>query len=187
MADDPPHRTAVGPGRIVAVSDDLDAAAAGSFDEARFRQVLGHFCSGVTVITGTDGGAPVGLTVQSFTSLSLDPPLVIFCPARSSTSWERMRAAGVFCVNVLDEGQEAVCRAFASRGEDKFTGIGWSPAAGTGSPVLADVLAWVDCRVEHEHDGGDHSIVVGRVVDLGLGPDGRPLLFYRGGFGRFEP
>jgi 3-hydroxy-9,10-secoandrosta-1,3,5(10)-triene-9,17-dione monooxygenase reductase component len=157
-------------------------------EAARFRQVLGHFCSGVAVVTGMEGGEPVGLTVQSFASLSLDPPLVLFCPARSSTSWARMRAGKTFCVNILEEDQEALCRAFASRGGDKFVGVGWTPAPISGAPVLAGVLAWIDCRLESEHDGGDHTIVVGRVLDLGLRePDSTPLLFYRGGFGRFEP
>jgi 3-hydroxy-9,10-secoandrosta-1,3,5(10)-triene-9,17-dione monooxygenase reductase component len=163
-----------------------------TFDAARFRHVLGHFCSGVAVVTGIDDGEPVGLTVQSFTSLSLDPPLVLFCPAKSSTSWARMRAAAGFCVNILEGDQEPLCRTFATRGGDKFVDVGWTPAPTTGAPVLEGALAWVDCRLDAEHEGGDHSIVVGRVLDLGLGlreaeDDGRPLLFSRGGFGRFEP
>ena len=163
-------------------------SAVSEIETARFRQVLGHFCSGVAVVTAMTDGEPAGLTVQSFTSLSLDPPLVLFCPANSSTSWARMRDADGFCVNILDEGQEAVCRAFATRGVDKFTGVGWSPAPGTGSPVLDGALAWIDCRHHAEHDGGDHTIVVGRVLDLAVREhDGAPLLFYRGGFGRFEP
>ena len=170
------------------MGDDIEATGAATVDEARFRQVLGHFCSGVAVVTGLDAGEPVGLTVQSFTSLSLDPPLVLFCPAKSSTSWARMRAGDGFCVNVLEESQEALCRTFASRGGDKFVGVGWSPAPGTGSPVLAGALAWVDYTLDVEHDGGDHTIVVGRVLDLGLREhDSTPLLFFRGGFGRFEP
>jgi 3-hydroxy-9,10-secoandrosta-1,3,5(10)-triene-9,17-dione monooxygenase reductase component len=160
-----------------------------NLDQARFRQVLGHFCSGVAVVTALDGREPLGLTVQSFTSVSLDPPLVLFCPSKSSTSWARMRAASdSFCVNILEQEQEALCRAFATRGGDKFSGVGWTPAPGTGSPVLAGALAWIDCRLHTEHEGGDHTIVLGHVLDLGLREhDGTPLLFYRGGFGRFEP
>jgi 3-hydroxy-9,10-secoandrosta-1,3,5(10)-triene-9,17-dione monooxygenase reductase component len=167
--------------------DDLALTGAASFDQARFRQVLGHFCTGVTVVTGLDGDEPMGFTAQSFSSVSLDPPLVLVCPAKSSSSWPRIRAGGAFCVNVLAEDQEAVCRAFATRGGDKFREIGWTPAPGTGSPVLTGALAWIDCRLEDEHDAGDHVIAVGRVLDMGVPAESRPLLFYRGGYGRFEP
>lgn len=175
--------------------DDVDATGAGGnpfaggsvFDDARFRQVLGHFCTGVTVVTAVHEGQPVGFTAQSFTSVSLDPPLVAVCPARTSNSWPRIRSAGVFCANVLAEDQEVLGRAFAVRGADKFRGVGWTPAVGTGSPTLDGALAWIDCRIEAEHDGGDHLVVLARVVDLGVGTGDRPLLFYRGGYGRFEP
>lgn len=154
-------------------------------DEARFRQVLGHFPTGVTVITAApEGEPPVGLAVGSFASLSLDPPLVLFCAAKQSSSWPKIRDAGVFCVNVLAEDQEEVCRQFAGKG-DKYAGIGWKPGH-TGAPILAGVLAWIDCRVEQVLDGGDHDIVVGRVLDLEVAHEGRPLVFFRGGYGRFE-
>ncbi|HET7489546.1 MAG TPA: flavin reductase family protein [Acidimicrobiales bacterium] len=163
-----------------------DAPAAGSaFDDARFRQVLGHFCTGVAVITAVDDGEPVGFTAQSLLSVSLDPPLVGVCPARTSNSWPRIRTAGVFCANVLADDQETLARTFATRGADKFRGIGWTPSAVTGSPVLDGILAWVDARVVVEHDGGDHVVVLARVVDLGVRDSGGPLLFYRGGYGRF--
>lgn len=161
--------------------DDIESTAAASFDAARFREVLGHFCTGVTVVTSLDGDGPAGFTAQSFVSLSLDPPLVAVCPASGSATLPRIRAAGTFCVNVLTDDQEAVSRTFAGRGIDKFEGIGWRPAP-SGAPVLDDVLAWVDCSVEVEHVVGDHVLVVGRVRDLGTG-DGRPLLFFRGGYG----
>jgi flavin reductase (DIM6/NTAB) family NADH-FMN oxidoreductase RutF len=157
------------------------------FDEARFRQVLGHFCTGITVITAMEGDEPVGFTAQSFTSVSLDPPLVSVCPATSSTTWPRIRAGGAFCANILGGDQEAVSRAFATRDGDKFRGLGWTPSTATGSPVLDGVLGWIDCTIEAEHEAGDHFIAVARVVDLGIGEEGRPLLFYRGGYGRFEP
>ena len=166
--------------------DDIEEAAAPSVDAARFRQVLGHFATGVTIVTAIDGGEPVGMTAQSFTSVSLDPPLVAFFPGKSSTSYPRIKSAGQFCVNMLAEDQEALCRTFAVSGGDKFEGVGFKPSAGTGSPVLADALAWVDCRIEAEHDAGDHVIVVGRVLDLEVAREAKPLLFYRGGFGRFE-
>jgi len=153
-----------------------------AMDQATFRQVLGHFPTGVTVVAGMDGEEPIGLAVGSFFSLSLDPLLVGFCPDRSSKSWARMADSGRFCVNVLGAHQEDVCRAFASSGADKFAGIGWKPAE-SGSPLIDGVLAWIDCEVADVHDGGDHHIVVGRVLGLGIGDerDG-PLVFYRGGY-----
>lgn len=161
------------------------ATGAAPFDAARFRQVVGHFCTGVVVVASVPG-EPAGFTVQSFTSVSLDPPLVAVCPARTSSSWPRIRSTGVFCANVLGEDQEAVARTFATRGADKFDGVAWSATPGTGSPALDGALAWIDCRIEAEHDGGDHLVVLARVVGLGVGHEGRPLLFYRGGYGRFE-
>ncbi|CAN5688221.1 flavin reductase family protein [soil metagenome] len=162
---------------------ETSAAASPAVDSARFRQVLGHFPTGVTVVTAVDDGEPVGLAVGSFCSVSLEPPLVAFCPARSSSSWPRIEAAGVFCVNVLNERQEDICRTFASKGTDKFRGVGWHPAA-SGSPVLADVLAWIDCEIHEVLDGGDHLIVLGKVDELEVADGGGPLLFFRGGYGR---
>lgn len=152
-----------------------------AIDQATYRQVLGHFPTGVTVIAGMDGEDPVGLAVGSFFSLSLDPALVGFCVDRSSGSWARMSGSGSFCVNVLGAHQEDVCRVFAMSGEDKFAGIGWKPAE-SGSPLLDGVLAWIDCALEDTHDGGDHHIVVGRVLGLGVADEGEPLVFYRGGY-----
>ena len=163
-----------------------DAGARHSaFDGARFREVLGHFATGVTVVTAVDAGEPVGFTCQAFTSLSLDPPMVALAPGKNSTSWPRIAAAGAFCVNILAEGQEALCRDFAVSGGDKFAGVGWQPA-GNGAPLLQGTLAWVECSFVRSHDAGDHELVIGLVQDMGVRP-GRPLLFYRGGFGRFEP
>ena len=157
------------------------------FDDARFRQVLGHFGTGVTVVTALDGGEPIGFTAQSFTSVSLEPPLISVCPSRRSVTWPRMHRAGAFCANVLSSGQEELARAFAVRDAARFAGVEWAPAPATGSPVLAGVLAWVDCLVHSVHEAGDHLIVVGRVVGLGHDTEDRtPLLFYRGGYGRFE-
>jgi flavin reductase (DIM6/NTAB) family NADH-FMN oxidoreductase RutF len=165
------------------MSDIADTAA--PFDAARFRQVLGHFCTGVVIIAGAHDRTPVGLTVQSFTSLSLDPPLVGFAVGRGSSTWPRLRQAGAFSANILAEDQEALCRAFATSGADKFAGVGWRPGA-TGAPIINDVLGWIECRIEVEHDAGDHVLVIGRVVDLDIEREGKPLLFFRGGFGRFE-
>ena len=153
-------------------------------DRGRFREVLGHFASGVTIITAMEPAGPVGFTCQSFASLSLDPPMIAFAAAKSSTSWPRISAAGSFCVNILEESQEPLCRVFAESGADKFAGVGWTTAA-SGAPVLDGALAWVDCELGAIVDAGDHELVTGRVLDLGSSSGG-PLLFYRGGFGRFS-
>jgi 3-hydroxy-9,10-secoandrosta-1,3,5(10)-triene-9,17-dione monooxygenase reductase component len=151
-------------------------------DPEVMRDVLGHFASGVTVVTALTGDGPAGFTCQSFSSLSLDPPLVAFAPARTSQTWPALRAIGRFCVNVLAEGQDAVSRNFARSGAEKFAGVRWSPSA-HGSPVLDGVVAWIDGELWAEYDGGDHSIVVARVLDLGAEPERRPLLFHRGSYG----
>ncbi len=153
------------------------------FDSARFRQVLGHFPTGVTVITGA-GDPPAGMAVGSFASVSLEPPLVGFFVAHTSSTWPKIEQTGSFCVNVLAEDQEELCRRFASKAEDKFAGVGWQAAA-TGSPLLDGVLAWIDCDIESALDAGDHQCILGRVRDLGVAHDGAPLVFYRGGYGRF--
>jgi flavin reductase (DIM6/NTAB) family NADH-FMN oxidoreductase RutF len=157
-----------------------------SIDEARFRQVLGHFATGVTVVTGMAGREPVGLAVNSFTSVSLEPALVAFCVAKRSRTWPQLRDVGAFCVNILADNQEALSRAFAGHPPERFLGVGWRPGR-SGAPILAGVLAWIECTIETEHDAGDHVIVVGRVRELDVGEEGRPLVFYRGGYGRFEP
>jgi 3-hydroxy-9,10-secoandrosta-1,3,5(10)-triene-9,17-dione monooxygenase reductase component len=154
-------------------------------DPQVMREVLGHFASGVTVVTAVTTDGPTGFTCQSFSSLSLDPPLVAFAPARTSRTWPKLRAMGRFCVNLLAEGQDAVSQNFARSVPDKFTGVRWSPSA-HGSPVLDDVVAWIDGELWAEYDGGDHSIVVARVLDLGAEPDRRPLLFHRGTYGLLQ-
>ena len=156
-----------------------------SFDSALFRQVLGHFPTGVTVITAAPATGPVGLAVGSFASVSLAPPLVAFFPDRGSSSWPQIEAAGSFCVNILAEDQEVVCRRFATKGDDKFAGLGWNPAR-SGAPLLDGVLAWIECTIERVDDAGDHYVVLGRVEDLELGGPGGPLVFFRGGYGRYE-
>jgi 3-hydroxy-9,10-secoandrosta-1,3,5(10)-triene-9,17-dione monooxygenase reductase component len=159
-------------------SPGLTPAAAAPVPD-RFRQVLGHFCTGITVITTVDAGEPAGFTCQSFAALSLDPPLVLFCPTRSSSTWPRIERAGRFAANVLAEDQREVARVFGSSGHDRFAEVGWSLSPG-GAPVLDGVLTWVGATVETVYDGGDHHVVVGRVTELGGCRTGRPLLFYRG-------
>ncbi|MDE0654832.1 MAG: flavin reductase family protein [bacterium] len=153
------------------------------FDSAEFRRVLGHYPTGVTVVTARSDDGPVGLAIGSFGSVSLDPPLVMFCPGKSSSSWPAIEASGSFCVNVLAEDQATVSSLFAGRDPDKFADVSWGTRA-TGSPVIEGCLAWIDCTIEVVHEAGDHWIVVGRVVDLGVGrPDEGPLIFFKGGYG----
>ncbi|MFB8034925.1 flavin reductase family protein [Streptomyces sp. NPDC056004] len=159
-------------------------------DLGEFRRVLGHFASGVTIVTAHDPDdeeGPAGFACQSFASLSLDPPLVTFMVARTSTTWPRIARAGAFCVNILGAGQGELCRSFAVSGADKFAGVAYEAAPATGSPLLDSVPAWIDCRIQAVHTGGDHLIVVGRVAAMGAVDGADPLLFHRGKFGRFGP
>jgi flavin reductase (DIM6/NTAB) family NADH-FMN oxidoreductase RutF len=149
------------------------------------REVLGHFASGVTVVTAVTDEGPLGFTCQAFSSLSLDPPLVVFAPGRSSRTWPRLRALGRFCVNVLAERQDALSQNFARSGVDKFAGVHWRPSR-HGNPVLDDVVAWIDAELWAEYDGGDHTIVAARVLDLDAVAHRRPLLYHRGGYGLLD-
>jgi 3-hydroxy-9,10-secoandrosta-1,3,5(10)-triene-9,17-dione monooxygenase reductase component len=151
-------------------------------DPQMMREVLGHFASGVTVVTAVTDEGPVGFTCQSFSSLSLDPPLVAFAPARTSRTWSRLREIGQFCVNVLAEGQDDLSQRFARSGPDKFDGAQWTLSP-HGNPVLDGVVAWIDGELWAEYDGGDHTIAVARVLDLGAHPDRHPLLYHRGSYG----
>jgi 3-hydroxy-9,10-secoandrosta-1,3,5(10)-triene-9,17-dione monooxygenase reductase component len=155
-----------------------------SIAPSHFREVLGHFCSGITIVTSLDEGRPVGTVCQSFTALSLDPPLVAVCAGLGSTTWPRIRRSGRFCANVLTAHQEPLSRSFSVSGGDKFAGVDWAPSP-CGLPVLADVLAWVECSIDAEVEAGDHTILIGRVLDLGrtLTP-ALPLLFFRGNYER---
>ena len=165
-------------GEHTPIPDDPESAARAR----RFRDVLGLFASGVTVVTSISDGQPVGMTCQSFSSVSLEPPLVMFCPAKTSRAWPLMQRAGYFCVNILTAEQSEISTAMATKGNDKYDGIGWRPA-GTGAPLLDDVLGFVDCTVHSVHEAGDHYVVLGRVKQLGFGDEGgKPLLYYRGGY-----
>ncbi|HUD16938.1 MAG TPA: flavin reductase family protein [Acidimicrobiales bacterium] len=152
-------------------------------DQARFREVLGHFATGITIVTASEDGEPVGFSCQSFSALSLDPPMVILAPAKSSTSWPRIAEAGAFAVNILAEHQEAICLNFAVSGGDKFDGVAWT-AGTTGAPLIKGSLATIECTLGAIYEGGDHELVTGHVVAMEVG-SGSPLLFYRSGFGRF--
>ncbi|MGB6454438.1 MAG: 3-hydroxy-9,10-secoandrosta-1,3,5(10)-triene-9,17-dione monooxygenase reductase subunit [Streptosporangiaceae bacterium] len=150
-------------------------------DPQRFRQALGHFATGVTVIAGLDGAEPVGFACQAFAALSLDPPLVLCCPAKTSGSWQRLVRTGRFCANVLAAEQRELARRFGVSGPDKFAGVSWSPDP-SGLPILAGVLTWASCTIETVQEAGDHYVVIGRVSCLGDSTAGHPLLFYRGRF-----
>jgi 3-hydroxy-9,10-secoandrosta-1,3,5(10)-triene-9,17-dione monooxygenase reductase component len=172
-----PHDFEWRPGETIEV-DDEEAQ-----DQARrFRDVLGRYASGVTVVTTMSAGQPVGMTCQSFTSVSLDPPLVAFLPTKQSRAFASIQRTGTFCVNFLSAGQVELSNAFASRGDDKFAGVEWSPSAVTGSPLLADIVGHVDCTVHAMLEAGDHYLVMGKVVDLAVGDAEDPLLFYRGAY-----
>ena len=159
-----------------------------AIDSAEFRKVLGHFPTGVTVVAATVDGRPAGLAVGSFFSVSLDPPLVGFCVGKASASWAHIRQAGHFVVNVLADNQVPISGQFSSKMEDKFEGLDWSPAVATGGPRLDGCIAHIDCTLEAVHDGGDHDIVIGRVLGLGVdrSEDG-PLLFFKGRYGKLDP
>jgi 3-hydroxy-9,10-secoandrosta-1,3,5(10)-triene-9,17-dione monooxygenase reductase component len=156
-----------------------------STDPSTMRTVLGHFPSGVTIVTGTTPDGPAGFTCQSFSSLSLDPPLVLILPGRNSSSWPKIEATGQFCVNVLSEQQGELSTTFARSGTDKFAGVEWTPSP-LGSPILAGATAWIDCTLYACHDGGDHLIVIGAVHDLAAEPEVPPLVFHRGAYARTE-
>lgn len=172
-------------GKVAKVSSQESSAA--GVDSAHFRQVLGHFAAGVTVVaaTGPDG-RHVGMAVGSFFSVSLEPPLVGFCAAKTSSSYPLIEKAGAFVVNILAEDQGDMCGTFASKGADKFNGVVHSPSPVTGAPLLEGALGWIDCTLDAVHEAGDHWIVVGRVLELGTN-EGLPLVFYRGSFGRLIP
>jgi 3-hydroxy-9,10-secoandrosta-1,3,5(10)-triene-9,17-dione monooxygenase reductase component len=153
-------------------------ATNGRPDPDRFRRVLSHFCSGVVVVTAVYEGIPVGLTCQSFSSLSLEPPLVLFSVARTSRSWARLRETGRFAVNILGADQERTSRVFSTPGADKFAGQHWTPGRVTGAPLLAGAMAHLECSMYAVHDGGDHEIAVGRVLALHEHDEPGPALLY---------
>lgn len=158
-------------------------------DGAEFRRVMGHFPSGVTIVsTRLPNGLACGLTVNAFSSVSLDPPLVLVCIERDADSHDCITTAGFFSVSVLDEEYgEGLSRRFATFDvEDKFEGVAYREEK-TGAPVLETAIAWVDCRLREVYPGGDHSIFLGEVVAGGTGRSSSPLVYYRGGYGRFEP
>jgi 3-hydroxy-9,10-secoandrosta-1,3,5(10)-triene-9,17-dione monooxygenase reductase component len=146
-----------------------------------FREALGRFATGVVFITAAPDGEPAGLIVNSFTSVSLEPPLVAFCPARNSLTWQRMRRTGHFGVNVLERGHQSFAVRAAPPRADRFAGIDWEFGRG-GAPLLTDALATLECEIVAEHHAGDHWIVVGAVAEMRTSRLGRPLIFVDGAF-----
>jgi flavin reductase (DIM6/NTAB) family NADH-FMN oxidoreductase RutF/DNA-binding IclR family transcriptional regulator len=179
---EPEPRTEAGPAPHAWPSQPADTVA-----PHWFRKVLGQYPTGVCAVTSVSGGdTPVGMTVGSFTSVSLDPPLVAFFPDKGSTSWPKIQSSGRFCVNILSEDQEAVCRQIASKLPRKMDAIAHriSPH---GNPVIDSVVAWIDCEIASVTEAGDHFVVLGRVLQLEIENPSLPLLFFRGGYGRFQP
>jgi 3-hydroxy-9,10-secoandrosta-1,3,5(10)-triene-9,17-dione monooxygenase reductase component len=150
-------------------------------DRGQFRRVLSHFASGVVVVTGVTAGQPTGLTCQSFTALSLDPPMVLFCPSKSSMSWPLLATAPYLCINILSRGQHRLSDTFARSGADKFAGVTWTPTP-CGAPALDDAIAHIEARVAGCYDGGDHLIVTCLVESLSAAADADPLLYYRSAY-----
>jgi len=155
-------------------------------DPRHFRDVLGHLPTGVTVITAHGAEGPVGMAANSVTSLSLDPPLVLFCPAKSSSTWPKLRAAAAFCINVMAGHHEELTRQFAAKEADRFAGVDY--ASRETGPALSDAVAWIECRLRDEHDAGDHTIVVADVVAIEATAAGavEPLVFFKGQYGSFR-
>jgi 3-hydroxy-9,10-secoandrosta-1,3,5(10)-triene-9,17-dione monooxygenase reductase component len=144
------------------------------------RRVCSYWTTGIAVITGNaSDGSPRGLSINSFTSLSLDPPLILFAPAASSTTWPDIKATGRFAVNILSADQAGLAQSFARSGGDKFSDVSLL-VTDDGVPYLAGAVAWLVCEVEMVYPGGDHDIVVGRVLRAQQVEEAMPLLFYRG-------
>jgi 3-hydroxy-9,10-secoandrosta-1,3,5(10)-triene-9,17-dione monooxygenase reductase component len=150
-------------------------------DIAHFREVMSHFASGVVVVTAVVDDSPVGMTCQSFASLSLDPPMVLFCPSKTSTTWPILARADHVCINVLSTAQHELSNGFARSGADKYAGVAWTPTP-HGAPALDGAAAHIEARVDECLDGGDHHIVTCVVKSLSATTDHEPLVYYRSGY-----
>ncbi|MQT88056.1 flavin reductase [Pseudomonas nabeulensis] len=152
-----------------------------AIEPLRFREVLGHYASGLTVITSCIDDDPVGFTCQSFYSVSVNPPLVSFSVMSGSGSYPRIREAGRFAVNILSGEQVGISNQFAQRGADKWHGVEWQDSP-LGNPLIAGSLHWLDCEIHAEHAAGDHLIVIGEVKALNLEQTdiAQPLLYFKG-------
>lgn len=158
-----------------------------AIEPTHFRRVLGEFSTGVVVVTSIDQDTPLGMAVGSFSSVSLEPPLVAFFVAHTSTTFPKIAATGRFCANILSHDQLDTCKSFSRSGGDKFDGVDWAPSP-SGAPVLAGVHGWIDCSISSVQRLGDHDLVVGQVEELDAeGGDRSPLVFYRSGFHSLAP
>jgi flavin reductase (DIM6/NTAB) family NADH-FMN oxidoreductase RutF len=155
-----------------------------TIDPAEFRKVLGNYPTGVCINTAMDEGKPAGMVVGSFTSISLDPPLVGFFPDKSSTSWPLIEKAGHFCVNVMTSNQGPVCRAVSAKGEAKFAGVEYLISEHN-LPVIAGTIATIECKLYSVTEAGDHWFVLGRVLRMETVREDDPMLFHRGRYGSF--
>lgn len=146
-----------------------------------FRDILGRFTTGVVLVTARTPTGPAGMAVNSFTSVSLDPPLVALCAAHSSTTWPQIRATGGFAVTILGDRHEDLCRTFSTKGVERFGGRDWAFTR-AGHPIAADGLAWLDCRISATHPAGDHDVVIAEALEGDVAGDGDPLVFHAGRF-----
>ena len=158
----------------------------GAPDGREFRRILGHYPTGVCVITTLSRSEPIGMVVGSFTSISLEPALVGFFPDRRSSTWPKIEATGQFCVNVLAERQQDLCRALAAKVANKFDTIAYR-LSDAGLPIIEGVVAWIDCELHAVHEAGDHFIAIGSVRALDVERPDHPLVFLRGAYGSFSP
>lgn len=156
-----------------------------TFDPAHYRRVLANFPTGVAVVTGIDCGRPAGLAVSSFTSVSLDPPMIGFFPGKTSTSWLRIAGSRTFAVNILSGNQKHLSEKFSASGGDKFANCAWR-RAGNGAPVLDGAIAWLECEIRSVCEAGDHWFVLGDVHDLTANGEGGPLVFFRGQYKKLD-
>lgn len=168
-----------------ALGDGLDMAPADPHDKDALRYVMGRYATGATIVTASWQGEPHGLAVNSFTSVSLQPPMILFCPGKDSETWPAISNAWYFAVNILAADQDRLCRTFAKKGTDRFANIeyDYSPA---GCPVLTDTLAYMECEIGDVREAGDHFVVLGHVLRLGVVEDQAPLVFYEGGFHKLD-
>jgi 3-hydroxy-9,10-secoandrosta-1,3,5(10)-triene-9,17-dione monooxygenase reductase component len=161
---------------------DIQHRVVGAAIEPRaFRETLGHYASGITIVSGFDGAEPIGFTCQSFYSVSVAPPLVSFSVMKTSTTYPRIRQTGKLSVNVLSHTQHAISNQFARKGGDKWAGVEWSLTRNE-NPVIVGTLMWLDCDLFAEHAAGDHYIVIGRVNEMSPAEwhRGEPLLYFKG-------
>lgn len=150
-----------------------------------FRKVLGHLPTGVTVITADTRAGRTGMAANSVTSVSLDPPLILLCPAKSSTTWPLIRDAGRFCVNVMAGHHHELAQTFSRKGVDRFAGV--TVLERPAGPALEDAVAWLECELREEHDAGDHTVAIAEVLELEAASDRSPLVFFQGRYGSFDP